>query len=182
VSKAGCVKKDGKQEGLCAKPGDFEPGDFENVQQRDSHLARACPACLLHACLLHGRRVHGPCLAATSKQVSYNTPITCGGEEVHAIVYIPEGNGPFPGVLVIHVVINYGDLATDHESVKKINAAVVGILGAQDPWPSRSLALKIFGAGDQRIAADDVKQLQEALERNGKPVNIKIYADAGHAF
>jgi hypothetical protein len=30
------------------------------------------------------------------------------------------------------VVINYGDLATDHESVKKINAAVVGIFGAQD--------------------------------------------------
>ena len=34
-------------------------------------------------------------------------------------------------------VINYGHLATDADSLKKINAAVLGILGGQDhgfPW------------------------------------------------
>jgi carboxymethylenebutenolidase len=36
--------------------------------------------------------------AATSKDVSYKS----GDETVHAIVYTPDGEGPFPGVLVIH--------------------------------------------------------------------------------
>jgi pimeloyl-ACP methyl ester carboxylesterase len=38
------------------------------------------------------------CLAATSKQVSYNR----GDGAVHAIIYTPQGKGPLPGVLVIH--------------------------------------------------------------------------------
>src|SRR5277367_2517478 len=36
--------------------------------------------------------------AATSKSVSYKS----GDETVQAIIYTPEGKGPFPGILVIH--------------------------------------------------------------------------------
>ena len=63
-------------------------------------------------------------------------------------------------------VINYGHLATDPESLKKINAAILGNFGAQD----------------QGITPDDVKKFEQALKQDGKKVDIKIYPDAGHAF
>jgi carboxymethylenebutenolidase len=63
-------------------------------------------------------------------------------------------------------VINYGHLATDADSLKKINAAVLGIFGGQD----------------HGIPVDDVKKFGETLDRLGKKVEIKIYPDAGHAF
>ena len=63
-------------------------------------------------------------------------------------------------------VINYGHLATDPEALKKINAAILGIFGAQD----------------RGIPPADVKKFAEVLEKNGKKIEIKIYDDAGHAF
>jgi hypothetical protein len=36
--------------------------------------------------------------AATPKNVSYKS----GDETVQALIYTPEGKGPFPGILVIH--------------------------------------------------------------------------------
>jgi len=64
------------------------------------------------------------------------------------------------------VVINYGHLATDSESIQKINAAVLGIFGGQD----------------KGITPDDVKKFEQALKQQGKKVEITIYPDAGHAF
>lgn len=63
-------------------------------------------------------------------------------------------------------VINYGHLATDPQSLKKINAAILGIFGAQD----------------RGIPVDSVKKFEEALKRDGKKVDVVIYPDAGHAF
>ena len=63
-------------------------------------------------------------------------------------------------------VINYGHLATDPDSLKKIHAAILGN----------------FGALDQGIPPDTVKKFQQQLQDLGKSVDIKIYADAGHAF
>jgi carboxymethylenebutenolidase len=63
-------------------------------------------------------------------------------------------------------VINYGHLATDSESIKKINAAILGIFGGQD----------------RGITPDDVKKFEQALKQAGKKVEIVIYPDAGHAF
>jgi carboxymethylenebutenolidase len=198
--------------------------------------------------------------AATSKNVSYKS----GDETVQAVLYTPEGKGPFPGIVVIHewwglndwvkeqaskladlgyaalaidlyrgkvattpdmahelmrgvpedralrdlhaavvfvqsqpniskeriasigwcmgggysldvalqeptlkaAVINYGHLATDAESLEKINA---GILGN-------------FGGKDQGIPPEDVKKFEQTLKQDGKNVDIKIYAEAGHAF
>jgi len=37
-------------------------------------------------------------LAATSKEVSYKS----GDETVHAILYTPQGKGPFPGIIAVH--------------------------------------------------------------------------------
>ena len=198
--------------------------------------------------------------AATPKNVSYKS----GDETVQAILYTPEGKGPFPGILVIHEwwglndwvkeqasklsdqgyvalavdlyrgkvattpdeahelmrgvpedraardlraafeflksqsnvkkdriasigwcmgggysldvalqeptlaadVINYGHLATDSESLKKINAAILGIFGGQD----------------RGIPPEDVKKFEQSLKQMGKKVEIMIYPDAGHAF
>ncbi len=63
-------------------------------------------------------------------------------------------------------VINYGHLATDPDALKKINAPVLGLFGAQD----------------QGITPDDVHKFEAAMKEAGKKVDIKIYDDAGHAF
>lgn len=198
--------------------------------------------------------------AATSKEVSYKS----GDETVKGVVFVPDGKGPFPGLIVIHEwlgleswtkeqaekladqgyvalavdlyrgrvakspdeahqlmrglpedrakrdldaafhylqsrsdvkknkigaigwcmgggysldvaleepelaadVINYGHLATDQDALKKINAPILGLFGAQD----------------QGIPADDVKKFGETLDKMGKKADITIYPDAGHRF
>src|SRR5579862_7795935 len=56
-------------------------------------------------------------------------------------------------------VINYGHLATDTDSLKKINAAIFGI----------------FGGKDRGITPDDVKKFEQTLKQLGKKVDIVIY-------
>jgi len=63
-------------------------------------------------------------------------------------------------------VINYGHLATDTDALKKINAPILGLFGAQD----------------HGIPPDDVRKFGETLDKLGKKIDIKIYDDAGHAF
>jgi carboxymethylenebutenolidase len=63
-------------------------------------------------------------------------------------------------------VINYGHLATDIEALKKINAPILGSFGGQD----------------RGITPDDVHKFEATLKQLGKQTDIKIYADAGHAF
>lgn len=50
--------------------------------------------------------------AATSKNVSYKS----GDETVHAILYAPSGNGPFPGIVVIHEWWGLNDWVKDQAS------------------------------------------------------------------
>jgi carboxymethylenebutenolidase len=63
-------------------------------------------------------------------------------------------------------VINYGHLATDADSLKKINASILGIFGGQD----------------RGIPVDDVKKFEQTLKQQGGKVEIVIYPEAGHAF
>ena len=64
------------------------------------------------------------------------------------------------------VVINYGSLPTDKAALEGIHAAVLGN----------------FGGLDQGITPDDVHAFAAAMQALGKPVDAKIYPDAGHAF
>jgi carboxymethylenebutenolidase len=63
-------------------------------------------------------------------------------------------------------VINYGHLASDKATLQKINAAILGIFGGQD----------------RGIPPADVNKFEADLKALGKPVEIKIFPDAGHAF
>jgi carboxymethylenebutenolidase len=63
-------------------------------------------------------------------------------------------------------VINYGHLATDLDAIRKINAPILGLFGAQD----------------HGITPDDVKKFEAAMDQLGKKIDVKIYDDAGHAF
>jgi carboxymethylenebutenolidase len=64
------------------------------------------------------------------------------------------------------VVINYGHLATEDASLKKISAAVLGIFGGQD----------------RGIQVADVNKFEAQLKALGKTVEIHIFPDAGHGF
>jgi carboxymethylenebutenolidase len=63
-------------------------------------------------------------------------------------------------------VINYGHLASDSESLKKINASILGIFGGQD----------------RGIQVEDVKKFEQSMKQLGKKVEIVIYPNAGHGF
>jgi carboxymethylenebutenolidase len=64
------------------------------------------------------------------------------------------------------VAINYGHLATETDTLKKINASVLGNFGGQD----------------RGITPESVNAFADALKKLGKSVDVKIYPDAGHAF
>jgi len=64
------------------------------------------------------------------------------------------------------VAINYGALATDKADLGKIHAAVLGN----------------FGGKDQGIPPEAVHAFESSMQSLGKPVDAKIYPDAGHAF
>lgn len=64
------------------------------------------------------------------------------------------------------VAINYGALATNKAALTKIHAAVLGNFGGQD----------------KGIPPDAVYAFEDAMQSLGKPVDAKIYPDAGHAF
>jgi carboxymethylenebutenolidase len=63
-------------------------------------------------------------------------------------------------------VINYGHLATDPVELKKINAPILGLFGAQD----------------RGITPDDVRKFEQQMKALGKKIEVTIYPDAGHAF
>ena len=63
-------------------------------------------------------------------------------------------------------VINYGHLATDDATLRKINAPILGIFGGQD----------------KGITPADVNKFESQMKALGKTVDIHIFPDAGHAF
>ena len=63
-------------------------------------------------------------------------------------------------------VINYGHLATSEDSLKNIHAAILGIFGGQD----------------RGIPVSDVRAFEQQMKQLGKPIEIVIFPDAGHAF
>ena len=64
------------------------------------------------------------------------------------------------------VAVNYGALPTDKSALGQIHAAVLGNFGGQD----------------HGITPDSVHAFEAAMQSLGKPVDAKIYPDAGHAF
>ena len=63
-------------------------------------------------------------------------------------------------------VINYGHLATEPDTLKKINAPILGLFGGQD----------------KGIPVESVNTFAEQLKKLGKKVDVHVYPDAGHAF
>ena len=63
-------------------------------------------------------------------------------------------------------VVNYGRLATDPETLKKIQAPILGI----------------FAGKDRGIPPADVQRFQQQMKELGKRVEVTIFPDAGHAF
>jgi carboxymethylenebutenolidase len=64
------------------------------------------------------------------------------------------------------VAINYGSLATDKAALGQVHAAVLGNFGGQD----------------RGIPPEAVHAFEAAMQSLGKPVDAKIYPQAGHAF
>jgi carboxymethylenebutenolidase len=64
------------------------------------------------------------------------------------------------------VAVNYGALPTDKAALSQIHAAVLGNFGGQD----------------QGITPESVHAFEAAMQSLGKPVDARIYPQAGHAF
>lgn len=64
------------------------------------------------------------------------------------------------------IVINYGHLVTNPNTIRSIKPPILGN----------------FGAEDRGILPKDVHEFEQALTREGKVADIKIYDKAGHAF
>jgi carboxymethylenebutenolidase len=64
------------------------------------------------------------------------------------------------------VAVNYGSLATDKAALAQIHAPVLGNFGGQD----------------RGIPPDAVHAFEASMQSLGKPVDAKIYPQAGHAF
>ena len=63
-------------------------------------------------------------------------------------------------------VINYGHLASDKTTLKKIHAQILGIFGGQD----------------KGISVPDVHKFETDMKALDKKVDIHIFSDAGHGF
>jgi len=63
-------------------------------------------------------------------------------------------------------VINYGHLASDKTTLKKIHASILGIFGGQD----------------KGISVPDVHRFETDMKALDKKVDIHIFPDAGHGF
>jgi carboxymethylenebutenolidase len=63
-------------------------------------------------------------------------------------------------------VINYGHLASDKTTLKKIHASILGI----------------FGGEDKGISAADVHKFETEMKALDKKVDVHIFPDAGHGF
>ncbi len=63
-------------------------------------------------------------------------------------------------------VVNYGAMPTDPSDIRKIKAPILGN----------------FGANDQGIPPSAVEKFEKAMQEANKPVDVKIYDGAGHAF
>lgn len=63
-------------------------------------------------------------------------------------------------------VVNYGHLAADDATLKKIHASILGI----------------FGGKDQGIPVDDIDKFESQMKALDKKVEIHIFPNAGHAF
>lgn len=63
-------------------------------------------------------------------------------------------------------IVNYGWLPSEASNVAKIKAPVLGN----------------YGADDRGITVESVRAFESAMKSQSKPVDIKIYAGAGHAF
>ena len=63
-------------------------------------------------------------------------------------------------------VIYYGRLVTDRDRLEPLHVPILGI----------------FGAEDQGIPVDSVREFESTLQELGKDVSIHVYDEAGHAF
>ncbi len=64
------------------------------------------------------------------------------------------------------VAINYGSVPSDEADARKIRAQVLGI----------------FGGKDKGIPVDSVRKFEAQMKKLGRPVEVVIYPEAGHAF
>jgi carboxymethylenebutenolidase len=64
------------------------------------------------------------------------------------------------------VAIHYGAIPSDASTIAQIQPAILGIFGGQD----------------KGITPDSVKAFEKEMKKQGKPIEVHIYKDAGHAF
>jgi len=81
-----------------------------------------------------------------------------GGWSLNAALTMPD--------VIDATVIYYGRLETDPDKLRALTMPILGL----------------FGENDEGIPVETVREFESALRSLGKPVDIRVYPGAGHAF
>jgi carboxymethylenebutenolidase len=135
--------------------------------------------------LYGGQKADNPDMAMKLMNAVLQNPRAAEENLRHAVSYL-ERNGATK-IGVIGWCFGGGwSLATTLLVPEKINATVI-YYGHLETDPAKLATIKspilgFFGAEDKSIPVASVKEFEAALKKLGKPVEVKIYDGAGHAF
>lgn len=96
---------------------------------------------------------------------------------------MPDGDGPWPGVIVIHDIVGMSTDLKNHKHGFSVSAPNYGAVpGDVDALLSGACPIVASFGGKDRSLRGAAEKLKHALIMNGVSNDVKEYPEAGHGF